>query len=48
LVERESGEEIACRVIFVFSTADQKVAQKNREKSVAKTSADSGGHDQGH
>jgi transposase len=36
LVERESGAEIPCRVIFVFSTADQKVAQKNREKSVAK------------
>jgi transposase len=36
LVERESGTEISCRVIFVFSTADQKVAQKNREKSVAK------------
>jgi transposase len=36
LIERESGEKIPCRVIFVFSTADQKVAQKNREKSVAK------------
>jgi transposase len=36
LVERESGAEIPCRVIFVFSTADQKVAQKNRDKSVAK------------
>ena len=36
MVERESGEEISCRVIFVFSTADQKVAKKNREKSVAK------------
>jgi transposase len=35
LSERESGKKIACRVIFVFSTADQKVAQKNREKSVA-------------
>jgi hypothetical protein len=36
LVERESGAKIPCRVIFVFSTADQKVAQKNRDKSVAK------------
>lgn len=36
LVERESGERIPCRAIFVFSTADQKVAQKNREKSVKK------------
>lgn len=36
LVERESAEEIPCRVVFVFSTADQKVAQKNREKSVTK------------
>lgn len=36
LIERESGETIPCRVIFVFSTADQKVALKNREKSVAK------------
>ncbi len=36
LIERESGEKIACRVIFVFSTADQKVARKNREKSVIK------------
>lgn len=36
LVERESGAEIPCRVIFVFSTADQKVAEKNRAKSVAK------------
>ncbi len=34
LTERSSGRTIACRVIFVFSTADQKVAQKNREKSV--------------
>jgi transposase len=36
LVERESGAEIPCRAIFVFSTADQKVARKNREKSIAK------------
>jgi len=36
LVEKGSKEEVPCRVIFVFSTADQKVAQKNREKSVTK------------
>jgi len=36
LSDRESGRSLACRVIFVFSTADQKVARKNREKSVAK------------
>jgi transposase len=36
LVERESGEKIPCRVVFVFSTADLKVAQKNRDKSVKK------------
>lgn len=39
LVERESGAEIPCRAIFVFSTADQQVAQKNREKLVAKLRA---------
>jgi transposase len=36
LAERDSGRTIPCRVIFVFSTADQKVAEKNREKSVRK------------
>jgi transposase len=36
LTERDSGKTIPCRAIFVFSTADQKVAQKNREKSVQK------------
>lgn len=36
LTERESGTTIPCRAIFVFSTADQKVAQKNRAKSVQK------------
>jgi transposase len=35
----KSGRTLACRVIFVFSTADQKVAAKNREKSVAKLRA---------
>lgn len=36
LTERQSGKVIPCRAIFVFSTADQKVAQKNREKSIHK------------
>jgi len=36
LTDRDSGRSIDCRVIFVFSTADQKVAAKNREKSVGK------------
>jgi transposase len=35
----EWGQKIPCRVIFVFSTADQKVAQKNRVKSVEKLRA---------
>jgi transposase len=39
LTDRESGRTVPCRVIFVFSTADQKVAQKSREKSVAKLQA---------
>ena len=36
LIERNSGKTIPCRAIFVFSTADQQVAQKNREKSIRK------------
>jgi transposase len=39
LTEKDSGRTIPCRVIFVFSTADQKVARKNREKAVAKLRA---------
>jgi transposase len=39
LTEASSGRTLSCRVIFVFSTADQKVARKNREKSVAKLRA---------
>jgi transposase len=35
LVDPESGRKIPCRVIFVFSTADQKVARQTREKTVA-------------
>ncbi|MFH1108043.1 MAG: IS1634 family transposase [Planctomycetota bacterium] len=36
LIERQSGKKIPCRAIFVFSTADQKIARKNREKSIQK------------
>lgn len=36
LTERESGRGLPVRVIFVFSTADQKVAAQNRQKSVDK------------
>lgn len=36
LIDRDSGCNIPCRVVFVYSTADQKVAQKNREKSISK------------
>ena len=39
LTEEKSRRSLPCRVIFVFSTADQKVARKNREKSVAKLRA---------
>jgi len=39
LLDRKSGKSIPCRAIFVFSTADQKVAQKNREKSTQKLRA---------
>jgi transposase len=39
LTETSSGRTLPCRVIFVFSTADQKVARQNREKSVAKLRA---------
>ena len=36
LNDRDSERTIPCRAIFVFSTADQKVAAKSREKSVNK------------
>ena len=36
LQDADSGRKIACRVIFVFSTADQKVVRKQREKQIAK------------
>jgi hypothetical protein len=35
LVDPESGGALPCRVIFVFSTADQKVTRRTREKTVA-------------
>jgi len=34
LQDDDSGREIKCRVIFVFSTADQKVVQKQRQKQI--------------
>lgn len=34
-----AGKDIPCRVIFVFSTADQKVARQCREKAIAKLRA---------
>jgi transposase len=36
LVDKESKEEVRCRVIFVFSTADQKVVRKQRQKQIEK------------
>ena len=39
LTEKTSQRTLPCRLIYVFSTADQKVAQKNREKSLAKLRA---------
>lgn len=39
LTDSASGQKLPCRVLFVFSTADQKVARQNRAKSVAKLRA---------
>jgi transposase len=39
LTDSASEQKLRCRVIFLFSTADQKVARKNRDKSVAKLRA---------
>lgn len=39
LTDPESEEIIPCRVVFVFSTADQKVCRRNREKTIAKLRA---------
>ena len=36
LIDPESCEEIPCRVIFVFSTADQKVVRQQRQKQIDK------------
>jgi len=39
LTDPDSREPIPCRVIFVFSTADQKVCRRTREQAVAKIRA---------
>ena len=39
LTEPDSGRKIPCRVIFVFSTADQKVVRKQRQKQIDKLRA---------
>ena len=36
ITDPETGEIVPCRVIFVFSSADQKVCQKERERTTAK------------
>lgn len=36
LGDPDSREEVPCRVIFVFSTADQKVVRQQRQKQIAK------------
>jgi transposase len=36
LQDAESGRKISCRVVFVFSTADQKVVRKQRQKQIEK------------
>ena len=39
LTDPDTGDIIPCRVIFVFSSADQKVCQSERERAVAKIRA---------
>lgn len=39
LTDPDSGDVIPCRVIFVFSSADQKVCQAERARSIAKIRA---------
>ncbi len=39
LVDEESKQKIPCRVIFVFSTADQKVVRQQRHKQIDKIRA---------
>jgi transposase len=36
LIDDESKQAVACRVIFVFSTADQKIVRQYRQKQIAK------------
>jgi len=40
LTDNDTKQEIACRVIFVFSTADQKVVRKQRQKQIDKIQKD--------
>lgn len=39
LVDPENKEEVPCRVLFVFSTADQKVVRQQRQKQIDKLRA---------
>jgi transposase len=39
LIDPDTEEKMACRVLFVYSTADAKVARASRDKAVAKLSA---------
>ena len=39
LIDPETKQPIPCRVLFVFSTADQKVCRKTREQTIAKIRA---------
>lgn len=39
LQDAESGRKISCRAVFVFSTADQKVVRKQRQKQIEKLQA---------
>jgi transposase len=38
--DNESGQSIKCRVIFVFSTADQKVVRQQRQKQIDRITAE--------
>jgi transposase len=39
LIDPQTREEIPCRVVFVYSTADAKIQQATRQKTVAKLTA---------
>ncbi len=39
LQDADGGRKISCRVVFVFSTADQKVVRKQRQKQIEKLRA---------